>query len=390
MRFAHLSDCHIGGWRDTKLRDLGLKSFLKAIEISVNSKVDFILIAGDLFDTAIPQIELIKNVAEIFRELKRSKIPIYIIPGSHDFSYSGKTMIEVFDKAGLVTNVMKLKNNQLQFTIDEKTDIKLVGIYGRKNGFEIEDYKKIDFSNLNFGAGFKIFLFHTLLTELKPKEIEMIETSPMSLLPKGFDYYAGGHPHFVYGKYHENYGVIAYPGPTFPNNFAELEKLKFGSFYLVEVFENKLKLDSIPLKIKEVISYTFNLDGCRAEEVEEKLEFGDVTDKIILLRLEGKLSFGRISDINFKKIFKKLESSYVSLKNTSKLISEEEEIFDMKPGSIQEVETEVFNEFVSSEYNREFISRLILSLSLTKEDGERNVDFENRLLDEVGNLNEIN
>ena len=62
----------------------------------------------------------------------------------------------------------------------------------------------------------------------------------------------------------------------------------------------------------------------------------------------------------------------------------------MKLGSIQEVETEVFNEFVSSEYNREFISRLILSLSLTKEDGERNVDFENRLLDEVGNLNEIN
>ena len=156
------------------------------------------------------------------------------------------------------------------------------------------------------------------------------------------------------------------------------------------MFENKLKLNSIPLKIKEVISYTFNLEGCRAEEVEEKLEFGDVIDKIVLLRLEGKLSFGRISDINFKKIFKKLESSYVSLKNTSKLISEEEEIFDMKLGSIQEVETEVFNEFVSSEYNREFISRLILSLSLTKEDGERNVDFENRLLDEVGNLNEIN
>ena len=38
MKFAHLSDCHIGGWKENTLRDINLKSFSKAIDLSVESK----------------------------------------------------------------------------------------------------------------------------------------------------------------------------------------------------------------------------------------------------------------------------------------------------------------------------------------------------------------
>src|SRR3989339_408850 len=55
-KFAHISDVHLGGWKAQALQDLNFKSFQKAIDICINSKLNFILIAGDLFDSAYPTI----------------------------------------------------------------------------------------------------------------------------------------------------------------------------------------------------------------------------------------------------------------------------------------------------------------------------------------------
>ena len=48
--------------------------------------------------------------------------------------------------------------------------------------------KELDLKNLEEEEGFKIFMFHTALTELKPKNLERMDSAPISLLPKGFDY----------------------------------------------------------------------------------------------------------------------------------------------------------------------------------------------------------
>ena len=129
MKFAHLSDCHIGGWREPKLRELGIQTFRKAIEKCIEENVGFVLISGDLFDTALPQTELIKETALILKLLHDSDISVYAIPGSHDFSPSGKTMIDVLENAGLLHNVVKFdENNKLKFTVD-KTDVKITGLY---------------------------------------------------------------------------------------------------------------------------------------------------------------------------------------------------------------------------------------------------------------------
>ncbi|MBA3064689.1 hypothetical protein FP803_04595, partial [Candidatus Woesearchaeota archaeon] len=88
-------------------------------------QVDFVLIAGDLFNTALPGIDALKIVVTKLKELKDNNIPSYVIPGSHDFSPSGKTMIDVLENAGLLVNVMKGKiideKLNLEFTIDKKT-----------------------------------------------------------------------------------------------------------------------------------------------------------------------------------------------------------------------------------------------------------------------------
>ncbi len=54
-RFAHIADAHLGGWKQQPMQDLNLQSFRKAIDICINSKLEFVLIAGDLFDSPYPQ-----------------------------------------------------------------------------------------------------------------------------------------------------------------------------------------------------------------------------------------------------------------------------------------------------------------------------------------------
>jgi len=105
MKFAHLGDCHLGGWRQPELRDLNFQSFKEAIKRCIKYKVDFVLIGGDLFDSAYPPIETLKKTIAEFRKLKESKIPVFLIAGSHDYSVSGKAFLEVLEHAGFCKNV---------------------------------------------------------------------------------------------------------------------------------------------------------------------------------------------------------------------------------------------------------------------------------------------
>ena len=61
VKFAHISDVHLGGWKQQPLQDLNFQSFRKTVDICIKKKLDFILIAGDLFDSAYPPIEILKE-----------------------------------------------------------------------------------------------------------------------------------------------------------------------------------------------------------------------------------------------------------------------------------------------------------------------------------------
>lgn len=389
MKFIHISDCHIGGWRESKLSELSLRGFREVIKTAISERVGFVLIAGDLFDTALPNIDLIKEVAFTLHQLKEEDIPVYLIPGSHDFSPSGKTMLDVLEKSGLVENVMKIKENQLQFTTD-RTGVKLTGMLGRKGGLELGDYKELDREMLENEPGFKIFLFHTLLRELRPKDYDMIEGGALGLLPKGFNYYAGGHPHFVYGQKHEGYGIIAYPGPLFPNNFSELEKLKHGGFYLVDVQNGIIHLQHRPIIFYDVENLSLDITGLSVVEAERKLldtAVGDFVNKIVTLRVFGELATGKPSDIDFSKILERFSGSYVVLKNLSKLSTKEFEDIKVETGDVSEVEERIIQTYHDAlqDFDMDItkVKDLITTLGLEKQEGETNADFEARLENDV-------
>lgn len=380
-RFAHISDVHLGGWKQEPLQELNFKSFQKAIEICINKKLDFILIAGDLFDSAYPSIEVLKKTFQEFKRLKDSNIPCFIIAGSHDYSVSGKTFLDVLEKAGFCKNVTDFEERDGKIILNP-TLYKGVAIYGypgKKSSLEIPDLRRI---KLNDSPGmFRIFMLHTTIDKAKGSlPIDAIETS---LLPK-VDYYALGHLHIDF-----QYQNFVYPSPVFPNNFQELEDLRHGSFYIVDTGFSNLNqaLQKVELKLKEVVSVSVETNNAltATEKIISELEKINIEDKIVLLRINGELEVGKNSDIKFQQIedFAKRKKVYFMLRNTHDLKTKEVELeVEIKnTDNIEDETVKVYSEKNPSSFN-DLIPQLINSLSIEKQEGETTENFTNRLLEE--------
>ncbi|MDP3765242.1 MAG: DNA repair exonuclease [Nanoarchaeota archaeon] len=403
MKFAHLADCHIGSWRDPKLKDTSTLAFCKAVDKCIKEKVDFILIAGDLFNTSFPRLDNLKTVVTKFKQLKDLEIPVYIVPGSHDYSPSGKTILDVLEEAGLFFNVFKgiVENGKLRlnFIIDKKTGAKITGILGKRGALEKTYYEKLFLDNLEKEDGYKIFLFHSGIDELKPKEMENIISQPLSLLPKGFDYYAGGHVHIVDDKQIEGYGRIAYPGPLFPNSFAELEKLERGGFYIVE--DGNLKWE--PIQIYNVERFELNCNYLTPEQIKTKIldyfKNKELNNTVVLIRLQGVLESGKPSDIDFKEIFTELydKSAYFVMKSSHAVSSKEFEEVKTDAKNVEDIEEFLIKEHLgqiklenlSLEKEEELIKNLMKILGTEKQEGETVPDFERRVREEVSRVLEL-
>ena len=403
MKFAHLADCHIGSWRDLKLKDISTNAFIKAVDKCVKEKVDFILIAGDLFNTSFPRLDNLKTVVTKFKQLKDLEIPVYIVPGSHDYSPSGKTILDVLEEAGLFVNVFKgsVENGKLKlnFTIDRKTGAKITGMLGKRGALERLYYEKLITENLEAEKGFKIFLFHSGINELKPKEMENIISQPLSLLPKGFDYYAGGHVHIVDDRKIDGYGRIAYPGPLFPNSFAELEKLERGGFYIVENDNARWE----PIQIYNVEKLDVKCYHLSPEQIKNEIldhfKNEELNNTIVLIRLHGVLESGKPSDIDFKEIFNFLyeKSAYFVMKSSHAVSSKEFEEIKTDARNVEDIESFLIKEHLGQvkiedltmEKEEELIKNLMKILSTEKQEGETVPDFEKRVKEEAGRIFEM-
>ena len=400
MKFAHLADCHIGAWRDPRLRDINAKAFEAAVDTCIWENVDFVLISGDLFNTSIPAIDGLKVAVSRLKQLKQHNIPVYMVAGSHDFSPSGKTMLDVLEEAELIANVVKgsVVDNRLRldFTVDKKTGAKITGMLGKKGMLEKTYYENIDTKALEAEPGFKIFMFHTALTELKPKGLEKMDSSPVSMLPRGFDYYAGGHVHIIREESLPGYKNLVYPGPLFPNSFRELEELKCGGFY---IYDNG-SITYRPLQIVNVCSIYIDCSQKTPEQIEAELrkeiEKKEFVNTIVTIRLDGTLKSGKISEINLKDIFTELyeRSAFFVMHSTSGLATKDFEEIKVNRQSVEDVEDTIIREHIgqvklgiSEKEEIELVKGLIKALNIEKQEGEKSADYEARIKkDAIGTL----
>lgn len=358
-KFAHITDCHLGSWRNPRLRDLNLQAFEKSISISIKEQVDFILITGDFFDVNIPQLAPVKRAVEILKQARDSGIAVYMIYGSHDFNTANISMIDILHSAELFIKPTEFQTNTnsviLKFFVDKKTGAKITGISGRKVGLDREMYEKLDKKNLEMEDGFKIFLLHKGIQEILPLDMNFRDSLPISLVPKGFDYYGGGHIHKRVEKKIDG-SVIVYPGPLFGSSFQDLEETAKGEkrgFYIVS-FDKKIlhcrfiEINVVDILYNEIVSSKWN-SGKLEDEITKNISGLEVKNKIVLIKVKGKL-LGKRSNIDFGKFSLDISNrgALMSFINTNNLSTDETKIIAVHSDNKFDIEREIFHESIKN------------------------------------------
>src|SRR5665647_493383 len=78
------------------------------MDICITRKVDFIVISGDLFHVGVPSdLDTVKQAVAKMREVTQQGIPIYAIYGSHDYTPTSTSIIDVIESAGLLTKIVR-------------------------------------------------------------------------------------------------------------------------------------------------------------------------------------------------------------------------------------------------------------------------------------------
>jgi len=263
MRFLHLSDLHIGKCvHGFSMLDEQKHVFEQIIRYIKSEKVDVIVIAGDIYDHAIPRSEAMRVFDDFLTDLAHTHVVVLLIAGNHDsperISYANRLLSDrqLFLCGSFNGRLQKVTltdaYGEVNFWL--LPFIKPLSVYGF---FEnpIETYTDaleavIKTADIDYSAR-NVFVAHQFFTksgivpircdsELNP--VGGLDAINTDLIEK-FDYVALGHLH---GAQKVGAKHICYPGSPLKYSLSEIKQTK--SLLLVELNEkNSLTTTPLPL-----------------------------------------------------------------------------------------------------------------------------------------------
>ncbi len=345
MKFVHIADMHFDK-PFTILEKNGLtesrrleqrNTFHKMIEYIKENNVDYLFIAGDLYEHEYIRKSTIEYINNCFKEIENTCI--YIAPGNHD-PYIHNSYYHQFHwnkNVKIFTDLEKI----------EKDNINIYG-YGFTNFYSKTANlpKDLDKNKIN------ILLMHA---DLNGSTREVGEHNPIlesTLKNSDFDYVALGH---IHKKSTEDKKMI-YPGSMFAGGFDELEK---HGMIVGNIGEDtkEISIEFIPLDDKEFVREELDISNIYSEE--------ELIEKInTLIRENNKyyeylLSGNKNIEIETNKILKLIEDkSVIKLKDISKLQYDLEKI--AKEGSLKGIFVkELLEQIEEDGSNKEEILKVI-------------------------------
>lgn len=407
MRFAHLADIHLGFQKVEALQQVEQEVFERALDDCIARRVDFVLIPGDLFHVNIPEMRVQKFAFKKFKQVHEAGIPVYVVYGSHDFSPVSNSVIDLLVEVGYlkkVTSVIESSDERirLDFVVDKKTGTLLAGLSGLKAGKDVAYYELLDRDSLESVPGFKIFLFHGGLDEMKTEDTSQGDFMPLSLLPRGFDYYAGGHLHSFSHQNYSGYQNVVYPGTLFSGYHSDLEENAKGrkrGYVLVEFADavssvEFIEVANVGYEYIEVDAQN-KISQSVGSELAGMASSIEPSGKVVAIRIYGELSEGKTSDIDISSIRQGLrERGALDVKiNQSRLTAREYKITEAAGGNRDEIETNVFKENIGelrlgqaellSDSGVNAAKKLLAALNKPSLENEKKSDYAKRVEDEA-------
>ena len=273
LDFIHIADLHLGYAQynlEARLQDFN-NAFREAVDRILEVKPDFVLICGDLFHHPRPSNVVLEFAIEQLCRLRSAGIPVLAVDGSHDSAPNSVTgtILRPLDSAGLLIYLPRREGSSW-----EVGDCYIYGVgylRSRARRTELEEYLS-EIPPTPDPSKFNIMAFHFSLEGLVPGH--MAEVDPSSL-PRGFDYYAGGHIHkpilVEAGELGLGGGYIAYSGSTETVSYREADYEK--GFYLVHVSADKtVDVERIKLEnTRKFVVFEEEITGLSPSEITDRL-----------------------------------------------------------------------------------------------------------------------
>lgn len=242
ISFIHAADLHL----DSPM--IGLKSLpadlfarvkestfiaLKKITAAaILHQVDFVILAGDLFDGEDRSLKAQSRFRNEMLKLAEKNIPVYIVHGNHDHLNGTWVNLELPKNVHLFSPEVERKILKTK----EGLIIHFYGFsYPKRHVFErkIDDYQKVE------GADFHIGILHGN----ESSSLEHDNYAPFTikdLMGKNFDYWALGH-------IHKRRILSEFPPIVYPGNIQGRNRKETGlkGFYHVELTDSGAKLNFI-------------------------------------------------------------------------------------------------------------------------------------------------
>jgi len=399
LKFAHMADIHLGAASDQALKRLEVETLERAVNVCLEEGVDFMIISGDLFHVNIPDLAVVRDSVRVLMKFVATGRKIYVVYGSHDFSPNSTSIIDILEEAGVLVRVGKPQavEGKLRPSVvrDGRSGALLTGISGRRASLERQAFLDLDREYLQGLRGFKIFVFHTGIEEVR-KEGERYEGIPSTDLPRGFDYYAGGH---IHRRIEVTKGMnLVFPGPLFTGWGADMEVTVKGEkrgMYIVEA-DGGVKPRFVDMTPLGGIFKEFQATGLSPQVLNGRLMAfaveADVAGKLVVVKVFGELSTGKTAEVDFngfREALAKRGAVYLHL-SRGQLRSREMVAVTVGGSEPGEIEEKVFAELAGAvkvgegtlkEEPVKAAKDLLMQLRVPKREGETESDYESRFME---------
>ena len=279
--FIHAADIHLDsplkglsryeGAPVERLRSATRDAFKNLVDLAIEEQVQFIIIAGDLYDGDWKDYNTGLFFANEMARLKHHQIPVYMIKGNHD-------------AASMITKEIKLPDNVIIFSDKECTSIldEKLGVALHGQGFSTRAVKDNLAKNypMKESGYFNIGILHTSAVGREGHE-NYAPCTIEDMKGKGYDYWALGHIHkreFLC----ESNPVILFPGNIQSRHSKEtgtkgctLIRVVDGQIEeLTHVPLDVLRWEIIDVDVSELTSYEEFLQKIE-QRLEENLDAAD-------------------------------------------------------------------------------------------------------------------
>jgi exonuclease SbcD len=195
MRFLHASDLHLDsplrgldrydGAPVQRLRTATRSALERLIDQALGARVDFVLLAGDLYDRDWQDFHTGLFFREQMVRLDRAGIRVFIVQGNHDAQ-------------GVISRQLVLPSNVTVFSSRAAQTVRIdelsVAIHGRSFPDRAVDEDLVPSYPAPIPGLFNIGMLHTSLTGRVGHD-RYAPTDVPTLVAKGYDYWALGHVH---------------------------------------------------------------------------------------------------------------------------------------------------------------------------------------------------